>query len=418
MNGISCPGRTFWFYRRLLLRLRQRRGEREPRVAHQRFEQQGRRRSARRGAVRFHPRRSCSGHGHRCVDEQPGIHRPHRRHPHRREPGHHWELQHVGSTAVVACQRLFDGAVADPAGFERAGLVQLHVVHGESWDTAGSSGSVVTCCPPRLLRCHVYHHRPELGAVLPARSASRNARVDEQRTRCAAASPRPRRPLARSRCRGTGRAACCRQARQSRASPQQAKHRESTAAGTVTPSISGTRERRMHDPLDEPDTPGQQQHVGNAGRRAAGLREQRDLESGAPVHRRLHVLGHLSAAQHAEAGAARQHRAHRELHGAGTGDATVRRRAGASAEQCGQREPLHCLSGTDREQQHRRRNHPRSGRLPVAGRGRTTATSSSLAIRVTHGTCTSACQNITSQLDGMELLVSYSAPGRSGVALE
>ena len=42
----------------------------------------------------------------------------------------------------------------------------------------------------------------------------------------------------------------------------------------------------------------------------------------------------------------------------------------------------------------------------------------SLRYQVTHGTCTSTCQNITSQLDGMELLVSYSAPGRLGVGSE
>ena len=36
----------------------------------------------------------------------------------------------------------------------------------------------------------------------------------------------------------------------------------------------------------------------------------------------------------------------------------------------------------------------------------------SLRYVVNHATCTSACQNITSQLDGMELQVSYSQPGR------
>ena len=253
-----------------------------------------------------------------------------------------------------------------------APVVQLHVVHGESWDTAGSSGTVTGWVTPNA-------PTPTAGnpcATIPTGSAlastpfclSADARTNNNTgavARFANAGTTARSITLANGWAGSALPGGCDRHRCHRAgeAPRVDRCRRDHAVAV------GYGQRWLHDHIDEPPAALVEQQLRHRPGRAPRLRQQRNLLALVAVQRELHLRDRLPDGQHErQAGTARQHRAHRELHGAGAGDAAVRQRAGASSEQRGQREPLHRRPGTDRQQQHRRRNHPRSGRLLVAGR--------------------------------------------------
>jgi hypothetical protein len=299
-----------------------------------------------------------------------------------------------------------------PAG-SSAPVVQLHVVHGESWDTAGSSGTVngwtaPTATPPFAATCTTTV--PNSAPFSLPFCVSNDARTNNNTgaaARFATATTTSRSITLSGNWSGNALPAGATVT----GVTAQVKHRESTANGTVTPSLSGTASGGCTIPSTNL-TP----QVNNStwATQAVALP--------ACVNNVISSLSLQYTASYTCSGTCPALNAPKqalldsiELTVNYTVPAPVTPQFGAVQVQVLNNADNANLCTVDLAPT--ANNSIADATLPVpAGCLTQDALNNgtfSLRYQVDHGTCASACQNITSQLDGMELLVSYSAPGRS-----